>query len=1044
MANTYPQRERPGVEIAQEFRTTAPVIQTPALAACIIGPAFEVIEAVQDDGSLNPDASLNLPAIIPFAWVSSPFQYAAVGALSLSLEVDNAPAASVTISGASSTARTVDQVAADIRAAAIPGLAVRVETSGSQKRVVAYTVATGDFASLRVGTSTAAGLVTAFGIRLGQLAVGATGYHNHVDLAVGTTNYPNPRGNLAELDIDYDTVRVFVNNGAGSFKEALRTEALLTGGVSAVSVADDGDGDNLSPYISVASANFKLAAAVLTGTVDLSALDYTSGGPFNPAIHFLFTLNSGSQTDVTLSTSVANAAGVVTAINTAVGATVASLGASNHLVLTSQVTGYTSKVEIGPTAGNGAAAVLGFTAGAVAIGSPGIAKATGTVDITGISYSASVHNRLLRMSIDGLPFQELVFPTSVTNASGLVAAIVALWGSGAARLTNGNRLELNSRLTYGGLESVVRIDKDRTDATLLTALGLTTSGAPFQTLSYVRGNPFPVTVGDEIWADGSRLGTVTEIPASYTNRLRLNLEKSLSWTASTWFILAKGLSNAPQTSTRPGSTLFVDDNSGSVKVDQSLFYDLAGRPTDVGPMLAYLGYKALRLDVTASAANAALQRAGSTTDIEALFSPIDTQNPFGLAMYWAKLASGTYEVTGIGVDEVTDTALQGTADAYERAYTYLESKDVYVLAPLTHDLLVGQIGQVHVNAMSLPESGQERVLLMNPSRPTRRTSTVVASGATANVSGPPTNEVNTQIADLPLLLAAAGVPGPTFTEANGVYIEFEDDTNKYLVESVSGGIVTVATGPLETNSPFFDNAGADVFTSVIVDRPFSVQVLGATIANLTEEAEAYSDLGRMFADRRVMVTAPDRFVATIDALDTVVDGYYANAVLAGVISAKIASAPLTESILPVLKSAVGSNDRYGETQLKIIDGGGVWMFYNDGAAIKTRHQLTTDTTSLYKSEFSVTNALDYGAKVMRLALKIFIGTTNLTQNVQDSVSMLMEAVGRFLVGNGSDGIFKSFSIASLKMIADRPDGLEVVADVGVFSPTNKIRVTFVI
>lgn len=1036
---TIAYHERPGVEIIQEFKTSTPSILTPAMPPCVIGPAFEVVEAVQDDGSLNSKAQVALPARLDLAWVASPFEYVFAGGLSLYVEVDNAAEAQIALPAAANP--TVDQVVAAILAAAIPGLTAAVEESGANKRVVIRTTATGDFASLRVGASTSAGVLSVFGIHLGQLAVGRIGYTNAHDFVIGQSNYPDPRGNLADLAIDYSTVRAFVSNGAGSVKEALRTEALLNGAVSAVTVVDDLDGDNLSPYLSFASANFREAAAVLTGTVDLTTLSYAAAGPFDPAIDLIVAFDGTAPVTVSLDyTLLAVAADVVTAINTAVGSAVAALSVGNFLVLTSPTVGAGSSIELGTLLLSPASTILGFGVGATALGSPSPARATGTADISALTWATQVHGRNLRMSIDGGDYQLLTMPATIASAANLVTAINALWGAGVARLTNNNRLELNSLATYGGVESVVRVDTSASDGPMLTALGIATPG-PFTTTTYVRGTAFPVVVGDEVWVNGVKLGVVNEIPVGYDNRLRLNAEKALTFTGSQWFLRAKGLGNLPQTATRPSSELLVDTDSGTAKVSHAMFYDVAGRPTAVGPVAVYLAYRALRLDIAASGNDSSLQRSGSLTEIASLFGPIDTQNPFGLGMYLTKLTSGALEVTGVGVNAVSTSEPEGTADSYAAAFEFLESKDVYNLVPLTHAILVAQLGQIHVDTMSQPENGMVRRLIFNPSRPTRKTDVVVASGPTANISGVPTDDINTGVADLSMLLAAAGYPGP-FTEAEGVYVEFENDTNKYLVTTVSGGIVTINDGPLTTpDSPFYDAGGSNVFTAAVVDRPFSVKVYGAALANLTEEAEAYSDVGRIFQDRRVLCTMPDKGTTTIDGLDTLVEGYFMNCALAGVMAAKLASDPLTESILPGFKAANGSGDRFGETQLKIISAGGLWVFYTESEIVKTRQQLTTDMSSIEKMESSITEALDYADKAMRLAVKIFIGRTNLTQNVQDSVTTVITGVGAFLVRSG---ILKSFEIASIKLIDGRPDGLEVECDVGVLYPLNKLRIRFVV
>lgn len=47
---------RPGVRVLQQLRTASPTIATPSLKACIVGPAFEIVEAHDSEGAINPDA----------------------------------------------------------------------------------------------------------------------------------------------------------------------------------------------------------------------------------------------------------------------------------------------------------------------------------------------------------------------------------------------------------------------------------------------------------------------------------------------------------------------------------------------------------------------------------------------------------------------------------------------------------------------------------------------------------------------------------------------------------------------------------------------------------------------------------------------------------------------------------------------------------------------------------------------------------------------------------------------------------------------------
>jgi len=63
----------PGVEVIQEFQVTAPTIVQPTLMPCNVGAAYEVIEALNTDGTLNSDAEYGDYAQIPLTIPQSEF-----------------------------------------------------------------------------------------------------------------------------------------------------------------------------------------------------------------------------------------------------------------------------------------------------------------------------------------------------------------------------------------------------------------------------------------------------------------------------------------------------------------------------------------------------------------------------------------------------------------------------------------------------------------------------------------------------------------------------------------------------------------------------------------------------------------------------------------------------------------------------------------------------------------------------------------------------------------------------------------------------------
>ncbi len=1031
--------ERPGVQVIQEFRTSTPTILTPTLPPCVLGPCFQVVEAVQNDGTLNASSKLRLPARISFKWQATTYS---VATEDLVLSVNNAAPATVPFLAGSSP-MTAAEVAAHINAELIAGLVAEVETITGYDRVVLRTLMTGDNASIEISTGTGASLLASFGLLLGKRDSGRDGYNNALVLEPQFADYPDPRGNLAKLTVDYSTVRVFLNNGGGNISEVLHTESFLDGAFAAVQTVDDMDGDNLTPYLVFASGEFVARQARIVSTVKA-----TTGRPAFAAGDLKIYVDSTLRS-MTFVLAPVDVPALLAAINSTVTGLgtwlTATVDANGYLVLTA-ILGDDLQVSSASTIVLATVGLPAYTHGA---SKPSRARVQGTTDLTAGPFDATtVWGRALRMSVDGGVWQTLKFGAPATAAA-IVAAINALWGPVVASVwPDDNRLVLksNTETLLGqqilGRESTIQIDTAASDATLLAYLGLTG-------VTLVEGNAYAVAAGDEVWADSRLLGTVVEIPAGSTDTLRLSAEQLLTYAATSWTIKAKTLSNETWTDTRPSTNLVIDAESGTVRIKSGLYRDSGGVPVTAGPLNTYLAYTALRKDVTSAYDEFNLLRIGSVTDLQDQLSPIDTQNPLGLGMYAAILNAPGMEVTGCGVDAATTTEPGGTLDAYTRGFQFLESKDVYAIAPLTHALDVGTIAQIHVDEMSSPANGLERIVILNPSRPTRQSSTLLASGPLGNVAGTiavPTSDVSTAIANLQALMAAAGYPGPSYVLADNVYLEFESDSNRYLVSSVSGGYVTLNPGPFVTGNTdgfYFDNLGVDIFDSVIVDRPFTVQVRGAALTNRTEEASAYADIARTYLDRRVICTAPDQARMTIDGLDTLVEGYYLNAGLAGKIAAKLPQQPLTEDTVGGFTGVVGSQDRYSEAQLQILSGGGLWVFYQQStsAPVRTRHQLTTDMSSVEKRELSVTTALDFAAKMIRASLRNFIGRYNITTTVSDALTVVMEGIRTYLLRLG---VFKSFAVAEARQSASQPDALEIDVVVGVLYPLNYIRVTLIV
>jgi len=790
---------------------------------------------------------------------------------------------------------------------------------------------------------------------------------------------------------------------------------------------DDGDGDTKSPLVRIQNANFTLdpSAAQMTGTADISgnlelhrktlqvAIDGEpmqeiefNGGPIvptnpyaDPGTDALGMIVNGTPVVVTF----ANPTDIDAAIN-----------AIN--VAASQVVCYRSD-------GSGVADVAGTY---ISFQVGGSTDAGGEIVM---DYSASTGNAWSDIGFTGTSDIK-----QWLTSSDVETAIDAVLGDGASDIVS-NKLQLDSAEV--GKESKIEIGS----GTANTILGLTSGDVEY-------GRAFKPQAGDDLYADGEFLGTIQQVsPGAVQTDLRLDRELTYSATLKKdWYIIAKDIpSTLP--SDRPTPDLVVQ-LTGDIQIKHDVLRDTRGDPVTVAQDSIVIAYKALRLDVTSSADSAALLTFEDTDELDTALAPLDTDNPLGLGLFLALLNAPTVTVSGLGVDAVSADSPDGTLTAYSKALGFLESEEVYSLAPLTQEAVVHQAFQTHVNAMSEPDAKGERIALINPEMPSRELDTLIASGTDADTTGV-TNELETKVSNLAALLLAAGVdPTGTIPVSDGVFLDIATDSKRYSVSGVSGSTVTVRVtfAPGENDDSYYSITN---LPTPLVSESFAIYVRGAELEDSNGDpdyaaiAETYADLATSYGDRRVTMTAPSQCAVSIDGLEQLVEGYYLNAGIAGMIGQQPPQQGFTNFPMTGYARAVGSNDSFSDTQMNVGAAGGVYWIVQEVAngPLTSRHQLTSDTSSIEKRELSITRVVDYTAKFMRAGLRNFIGKFNITQGFLDTLSTVIQGQLSFLT---ETGVLIGGDLSNIVQDTDNPDTVlaDVVLDVPY--PCNYIRLTLVV
>jgi hypothetical protein len=515
-----------------------------------------------------------------------------------------------------------------------------------------------------------------------------------------------------------------------------------------------------------------------------------------------------------------------------------------------------------------------------------------------------------------------------------------------------------------------------------------------------------------------------------------------------WYIIAK---NLPGGATRPDPNLVVDAN-GDVILKQEQLRDLQGDPVTTSGLL-YLSYTAVRQDVTSRAEQPGLLRFDDTTALEEALDPISTDNPLALGLYFALINAPGVQVTGLGVDAVSADSPFGTVEAFTRAAEYLEGYEVYAIAPLTHDQSVHQVFSTHVTGMSAPTMKGERIAIVNPELPENRLDDLVASGTDGFTVGSTGKQFDTGVSNLTALVQAAGIsPVGTIPTTEGLFLDIASDALRYSVASIAGSIVTIrdtfAAG--ENDDSFYADSDLNdpPLGAALVDEAFSIKVRGAALVtaagrDLDGIAETMAAIGRGYGNRRLNLTTPDQCAATIEGLEQLINGFYMCAGISGMVGQNAPQQSFTNFPMTGYSRVIGSSDTFNARQMNVMAGGGVWIVVQEaeGAPLTARMALTTDMTSIETRTDSITKVVDYTAKMLRAALRTFIGRFNITQGFLDSLSSVIDGVGGMLI---ETGVLIGFNVNNIIQDEDAPDTVLVDVTLDVPYPCNYIRLTLVI
>ena len=505
---------------------------------------------------------------------------------------------------------------------------------------------------------------------------------------------------------------------------------------------------------------------------------------------------------------------------------------------------------------------------------------------------------------------------------------------------------------------------------------------------------------------------------------------------------------------RPFPDAYLDSSFNLVIGAEIVRDSVTGYPFDpaTSKMSLYIQYNALRLDVSAVAHVSGVLRISDPDTLLSVLHPLTDDNPLGLGLFLCMLNAPNLEIKGLGIDEVTAGSPYGSPAAYTRAAAMLESEELYALAPLTQDTTVHSLFQNHVLAMSAPDQGGERIVFQNRKTPIEKNAAVALSGTSANS----TSTINQLLLDANPsagLVAAGKNPAQPFTVADGVYLEFTDNSGnlwRYNVSSVSGSLVNF-------NLTFTSTQNLDAFYSTVamnytvINASYSLKVRGASLnipgsnparLDYSLVSSTVGDANATIANRRCFSTFPDTVVVPVNGIDKSLPGFYACAAIAGMCASKSPQQGFTNYPIAGLTGVKGT-EKFSKKQLNNMAGGGTYILIQDtiGGPVISRHQLSTDLSAIETRELSITKVVDYVAKFLRVGVRRYIGTFVINKDLLDSLSTTVHGLLSFLEERG---VLIGSNINKILQDTSAPDTVIIDVTLDVPYPCNYIRLTLVI
>lgn len=437
-------------------------------------------------------------------------------------------------------------------------------------------------------------------------------------------------------------------------------------------------------------------------------------------------------------------------------------------------------------------------------------------------------------------------------------------------------------------------------------------------------------------------------------------------------------------------------------------------------------------------------------DLDQIKGQLDPDNPLKWGVYKAlSNSNGTVvKYTAVADPEKYDEEGRPLGPDLNNWVQVLERikgrDDMYNLVPMTFDRRVQNLWAAHIGGESNEYANNWKAgFFAVKAHPVAK---VVGEGVL--IDGVLGNEVTD-----PVLATLSDDPNATNTQYT-----------RLTVTSGNGYFITndVRPGDVVRYNYTVDGFGEEQYEEYVVDEVVSESTLllysgGDFAVTVSQRVEIFHNRNRnevvedivqqagSLSNRRVCAVWPDQ----VAEAGTVQPGFYLAAALAGLVSGVVPHQPLTSVEVAGFDDYSRSYKYFNETQLNRLAEAGVWIVTEDRDGVPfTRHALTTDNLDLNRREEMIRRNVDSISYLFLRSLRPYIGRTNASQAIVELLTDEVNAVIRYLSGNGfTQELGSQLTSGTIRILRIHPllkDRIEVVLDIVVPAPLNNIELHLVV